>query len=350
MSQNDAVSATPAPAKKKSSIWRIGCTILGVLALAFLVCAGINFYQYTVQKNNYEAGHAAYLQADCATAAPLFDQAINGGGLGGDSNEAAKLSVQEKAECDELQKAVDAQSGGDFGAALAGYANFLDAYPQTPLLPAVQNQTETLFKESEAIARQADLPLCQQFEALRVQELVPAKEGALPPLLLACGQTHEDNNDPTSAIELYSRLLSDYPDHALAQETTAALARASVAEAKAAGAGNIPAPQSVGGSGSGPAVVVIQNDSPEKISIVFSGPEPRFEELEPCTECTNYTGDGPEFCPEQGPIGTYEVPAGDYEVVVKSISDEGVTPFTGSWSLGQGEEYYSCFFLVTTVQ
>jgi hypothetical protein len=169
-------------------------------------------------------------------------------------------------------------------------------------------------------------------------------------LLLACGQAHEDNNDPTSALELYQLLLADYPDHPLTEETTAALARASVAEAKAAGAGNIPAPQSVGGSGSGPAVVVIQNDSPEKLSIIFSGPEARIEELEPCASCTNYTGDGPEACPEQGPIGSYELPEGDYEVVVKSISDEGVTPFTGQWSLATGDEYYSCFFLVTTIQ
>lgn len=350
MSQNDTASATPAPAKKKSGIWRIGCTILGVLALAFLVCAGINFYQYTVQKNNYEAGHAAYLQADCTTALPLFEQAINGGGLGGDSNEAAKLAVTEKAECDELQKAIDAQSGSDFGAALSGYTDFLNTYPFSPLTSTVRSQVTTLFGEAETLAAQADASLCEKFELIRAYEMLPAQQPALPALLLACGQVYENDNDPTSAINLYQLLLNDYPDSPRAQETIAALARASVAEAKAAGAGNIPAPQSVGGTGSGPAVVVIQNDSPEKISIIFSGPEAHFEELEACADCTNYTGDGPEFCPEQGPVGTYEVTAGDYEVVVKSISDDGVTPFTGSWSLGEGEEYYSCFFLVTTVQ
>ncbi len=192
--------------------------------------------------------------------------------------------------------------------------------------------------------------MCQQFEALREQEFVPAKEATLPPLLLACGQAHEDNNDPTSAIGLYQLLLTDYPDHPLVEQTTTALARASVAEARAAGAGDIPAPQSVGGSGSGPAKVVIQNDSPEKLSIIFSGPEARIEELEPCATCTNYSGAGPESCPEQGPIGTYELPSGDYDVVVKSISDEGVTPFTGQWNLTDGEEYYSCFFLITSIR
>jgi hypothetical protein len=101
------------------------------------------------------------------------------------------------------------------------------------------------------------------------------------------------------------------------------------------------------GDGSGPAVVVIQNDSREEISLVFSGPEARFESLAVCEDCDDYVGTGPEFCPELGPIGTYEVPAGTYEVVVKSISDEGIIPFTGTWDLAAGEEYYSCFFLIT---
>jgi hypothetical protein len=350
MSQTDPAAPVPTPAKPKSRGRQIGCAILAVVGLICAACAGFNFYQYTVQQDNYEAGHAAYLNSDCATAVPLYEAAISGGGLGGDSNEAAKASAVEKAECDELQKAVDAQAGGDVGPALTGYADFLAAYPTTPLSPTVRSQTTSLFAQAEVIAAQSDQPVCQSFEALRAQELVPAGEAALPPLLLACGQVYEDNNDPTSAIDLYQLLLSDYPDHPLAEETTVALARASVAEAQAMGAGNIPAPQSVGGSGSGPSVVVIQNDSPEKLSIVFSGPEARIEELEPCTTCTNYTGDGPESCPEQGPIGTYELPAGDYDVVVKSISDEGVTPFTGQWNLATGDEYYSCFFLVTTIQ
>ncbi|HXW01447.1 MAG TPA: hypothetical protein VEC93_23755, partial [Anaerolineae bacterium] len=147
MSQTDTASPAPSPTKPKSRTRQIGCGILVVAALACAVCAGINFYQYTVQQDNYEAGHAAYLEADCATAIPLYDLAINGGGLGGDSNEAAKSSVAEKSECQELQKAIDAQTGGDFGAAMAGYANFLETYPETPLVPAVRSQAETLFKE-----------------------------------------------------------------------------------------------------------------------------------------------------------------------------------------------------------
>lgn len=346
MSQNETLPGGP----KKSGWRRSGCLVLLAVVLAFGACAGVNFYQHLEQESHYEAGHAAYLKADCPAAVPLFDLAINGGGFGGENGDAAKLAVKEKAECTVWQEALEAHNSSDFDAALAGYAALVETYPQTPLLPLVQSQTDSLFKEAETLAGQADLTLCQQFQTLRAQELVPAKEGALPPLLWACGQAYEDNDDPTSAVGLYAQLLSDYPDHPLAQETTPSLARATVAQAKAAGAGNIPAPQSVGGTGSGPAVVVIQNASPEKISLVFNGPESHLEELEACAECTRYSGDGPAACPELGPVGVYELPAGDYTVVVNSSSDKGVIPFIGEWPLGQGQEYHSCFFLVTTAQ
>jgi hypothetical protein len=149
-------------------------------------------------------------------------------------------------------------------------------------------------------------------------------------------------------VEIYQRFVTAYPNHPDFATVEAQLAKAAVAEARAAGAGEIAPPMAVGdGSGSGAAVVVIQNDSREELSLVFSGPDARFETLAPCAECEDYVGSGPEFCPELGPIGTYEVPPGTYDVVVKSISDEGVIPFTGSWELAAGEEYYSCFFLIT---
>lgn len=346
MSQNETLPAGP----KKSSLRRNGCMVLLVLILAFLICAGVSFYQHLEQENNYEAGHAAYLKADCPAAVLLFDLAINGGGFGGENGDAAKLAVKEKAECVAWQEAMEAHNRSNFDAALTGYAALLEIYPQTPLLPLVQSQMESLFRESASLAGQANPELCRQFQTLRVQGLVPAQADALPPLLWACGQVFEESDDPGRAVELYAQLLNDYPDHALAQETIPALARATVAQAKAAGAGNIPAPQSVGGTGSGPAVVVIQNASPEKISLVFNGPESRLEELDACADCDRYSGDGPAACPEQGSVGVYEVPAGTYDVVVNSSSDKGVIPFIGQWNLNQGEEYHSCFFLVTAVQ
>jgi hypothetical protein len=122
-----------------------------------------------------------------------------------------------------------------------------------------------------------------------------------------------------------------------------------VADAKASGAGEIAAPERSGSTDSASTLVVIQNDSPERLRLVFSGPEARIEELETCGACARYSLVGPAFCPEKGPIGRYTLQPGEYEVLVEAISDEGVTPFTGTWPLGEGGEYYTCFFIVTTL-
>ena len=56
---------------------------------------------------------------------------------------------------------------------------------------------------------------------------------------------------------------------------------------------------------------------------------------------------GPLSCPEKGPIGEYVMQPGTYDVVVKAADSASVTPFRGTWELGPGDEYYSCFYLVT---
>jgi len=95
------------------------------------------------------------------------------------------------------------------------------------------------------------------------------------------------------------------------------------------------------------AVELIQNDSPEQLSIVFSGPDVRVEEVNACGECIDYVGVGPIACPEKGPVAEYVLAPGTYEVVVKSSSGANVTPFRGTWTLKKGEEYSSCFYLVS---
>lgn len=78
----------------------------------------------------------------------------------------------------------------------------------------------------------------------------------------------------------------------------------------------------------------------------------------------------PRGCPNKGPVKTYKLKPGGYQVLVKAISSNkwnaskleveelsqaelkqssevaNVQPFTGQWSLGTGQEYRSCFFLI----
>ena len=72
------------------------------------------------------------------------------------------------------------------------------------------------------------------------------------------------------------------------------------------------------------------------LKIVFSGPDARIETIDSCPSCTDYSGLGPMYCPELGPIGTYDLTPGTDEVLVETINENGVSPFTGTWNLNGG--------------
>ena len=204
----------------------------------------------------------------------------------------------------------------------------------------------SLASEAES-SLMANPQACEDSDSLK-NSVIANRSDFMPSLYYGCGQAYEQIGDWGGAIAMYENFLADHPDHALAGDVETALARSIVAQAQSLGAGEIPAPERSGSTGSEATAVIIQNDSPEPLRIVFSGPESRVEELEACETCTNYTGTGPLYCPELGPIGNYTLMPGEYDVVVESISDDGTTPWTGSWELITGDEYYSCFFVVTT--
>lgn len=180
-------------------------------------------------------------------------------------------------------------------------------------------------------------------------EFLVADKEFLPNFLYQCGQASEGRKDAAAAIGMYQAFLEEYPKHALAADVKSALANLLVQTARESGAGKIAPPQRTGGTGAGATIVVIQNDSPEKIRIVFSGVDPHIEELPACEACQTYSLVGPEFCPEKGPIGRYTLKPGQYDVLVEAVSEAGVMPFTGQWDLKDADRYYSCFVITTTI-
>ena len=68
-----------------------------------------------------------------------------------------------------------------------------------------------------------------------------------------------------------------------------------------------------------------------------------------CPACEDFFGVGPAECPDKGPVQSYSLKPGVYEVVVEASSDSGVIPFTGTWELISGDEYSSCFYIVETL-
>ncbi|MCL4263017.1 MAG: tetratricopeptide repeat protein [Anaerolineae bacterium] len=332
---------TPPAAKPNRRPLFIGC---GLVMVCFVASCVVLTVMVSRANSQFDKAVAALSAGDCVTAVPAFQSlADNPFATEDDIKNPALMHI---ATCTRFEQLVASQNGGDVAGALVGYDDLMKDYSSSPLQPTIENQAKTVF--TAAPAQVANLTTCDRLDSYLTRSWLPDQETNLPLYYQACGQAYTAAGDYTSAVEVYQRFVTAYPNHPDYGNVEAQMAKAAVAEARAAGAGEIAPPTAVGnGSGSGPAVVVIQNDSREELSLVFSGPEARFETLEPCAECQDYFGSGPEFCPELGPIGTYEVPPGTYDVVVKSISDEGVIPFTGVWDLTAGEEYYSCFFLIT---
>jgi hypothetical protein len=313
----------------------LACAVLGCGAFAFMVVRA---------NGQFDEAVAALSGGDCTTAVPLFTDLLDNPFA---TEEDVKTPAQEHiTTCNQFTQLVEQQNNGDLAGAIIGYEEMINERGSSPLLSTIENQAKTVFTgEPSQIANPTT---CSRLDSFIDRNWIANLDDTLPGLYQACGQAYTAVGDYSNAVLVYGRFLTAYSNHPAYNDVETALAKAAVAEARAAGAGEIAPPTSTGvGDGSGPAVVIIQNDSREQISLIFSGPEARFESLEICDECEDYVGTGPEFCPEVGPIGTYELPAGTYEVVVKSISDDGVLPFTGTWDLAAGEEYYSCFFLIT---
>lgn len=336
----------PAPAPRRNIVARLGIGCLGMIALGCAALGGLFVYETRQQEQNYAAGNAAYMAADCAAAIDPLDKAARGEPGTAESDVAFKAQA-ELQQCNELL-AADAAATSDPATALLGYSAILTKYDNSPLVTPALSQGQAVISSS-APEQLATPDLCNTLDTLITQTIITAPATTMPTLLFACGIAAENAGAYSEALAFYEQVLDEYLASVNPSELEAAIVRATLAEATASGAGFLPAPLATGESSgdAGFATVVIQNDSPESLRMVFSGPDVRVEDLESCEECASFGDDEPEFCPEIGPVATYTLAPGTYDVVVKASSDGGVTPFRGNWTLEAGEEYSSCFYIVS---
>ena len=386
-----------------------GCVIF--IALVLFLVLGQAAVRYFSDNPKYKQAHAAYLTGDCVTAAPLYEEItakfrlIDFGKLHAKSND-------EKWECERFTSAaVDGLAGiyqftqsysDDPLAKLAGTlvttklnnlnpaesaSDFLSVesckMQQEMLAAGLVSKTDTLPKYlyycAKILAAQGNIDeafskvvtileeypsheltakiwdslslnsdFCPLISRMEQSPAFTDRADSFIDVYLGCGDRYSAQSDYSNALAAYEPFLQKYPDHPRAEEIKRKVAEFLVAQANATGAGTIDRPDSSGWAPEGVARVVIQNDSPHRLKIVFSGPDARIETIDSCPSCTDYSGLGPMYCPELGPIGTYDLTPGTYEVLVETINENGVSPFTGTWNLNGGNEFYSCFFVVTT--
>jgi hypothetical protein len=293
--------------------------------------------------NNYIKGHPAYQQFDCVEAIKYYEKALTTLTFF-DYGDTRSLAGPEKLECIAFLDGVDKEKAKDISGALFAYNSFFNAYPASPLVEIAHNNLESIYEENDPGNFVVE-EVCRQIDQLLDNEVIPQRDMNLPLVYIACGQLYEKSELYFFATDYYERFLKGYPNHPLVTEVKSALFRSIVANAKMDGAGKLPTPDRSGTTIDGSTVVIIRNESPERLRIVFSGSENRMEELEACNTCSAFYA-SPLFCPDTGPVGRYTIPPGQYFVVVDSISDSGITPWSGDWILESGGEYTNCFFIV----
>lgn len=328
----------PTPQPKSSSGLLLG------LGIGLAVVGTIGTIQHFFDRQQYDQAMQAYQNADCNIAIEQFDRIIESKRLLNIDSYVARAE-QKKAECEYFQRAVNQQQQGKFEASLLNYATLIGVYSESALIKSARQQIAEIFQ----IAKVADLAapdICKQTDLLSQQNLIP-ETGILSQFYLACGQDYEDAQQYQRAMTLYQQFLDRHPT-IQSQAMQQALARATVASLNEEGAQASEPPAYIGSTVDGLTVLEIQNLSPRKMQITFSGTTPKFEELEPCQGCEIYNNSAPEQCPGKGPIGRYVLEPGQYQVAVNFIEqpNEMIESGVGNWKLSEGSEYCRCYIVV----
>lgn len=323
----------PPPPRSKVNLIAVFAA-LGICTIFSLLLA-----RYWLDRYTFQQAETAYQQGNCEVAMPRFRKLAEARRLL-DFNPYRAQAKARSLECEAFLALVNISSP-PVDQLLASEA-FVRRYAQSPLVTSIQTRTLGLIADTD-LATLAVQPLCDRREDLRTQGLVPID--SVPQLWTACGQTYEAEGNYDGAIATYQQVLQRETPEMIVTQVEAALAQVLVAQANTEGANTLSQPSKSGYTRKGATKVQIRNDSPERMRIVFSGPEPHFQEIAPCEDCEAYAIASRKTCPNQGPLATFELEPGNYEVLVQPVSDPTVNPFIGTWSLTAGQAYDSCLYL-----
>ena len=116
------------------------------------------------------------------------------------------------------------------------------------------------------------------------------------------------------------------------------------------GADALPPPTAAGTAPAGTVTVEIVNGSPERLEILYTGPQTGSMTIDPCGDCvTSSSIDNillGSYCgTTSSPRRTITLAPGDYQVVAKAADGADVRPFSGTWALASGTAYSDCYYI-----
>lgn len=209
----------PAPImpKPRRSYRKMWLSLLAAAVTVALVAVGYTVVRVLVDNSTYDAAHAAYEKADCASAIGQYDDVITAWRIIKLGSTVAHAE-SEKAECVVFNEGPKRQQAGNLPGALTSYATFIPGRQPSPLLDAARTRITELFKQPEP-SKLATIESCDTLQTLRDQKLLdPA---SAPAFLAGCGAAYVRGTQRAKAITIYVQLFSDYSTDKVAATTEA---------------------------------------------------------------------------------------------------------------------------------
>jgi tetratricopeptide (TPR) repeat protein len=210
-----------APQEKKNNTMRtvaIGC---GGMLLLTLLCVGA-FVLYGVFRTSqdqalYEDAHQLYEAGNCEGA--LEGYATIDAAFRLSENEFTEAAAAEAEVCNAYSTVA---TETDPSAQLSGYRTFLNTYGDTPIADVAVDELNDVLANNPPDAF-VNTQFCNDTAFLANPENVTNPGEVMPPIMLACGQLYESNEDFVGAMDLYRLILANYNDSAFLGETGEAI-------------------------------------------------------------------------------------------------------------------------------
>lgn len=244
--------------------------------------------------------------------------------------------------CEEYVDEVQGVSGESPLVAAKSITGFINAHMEDPLLDFAKNKFKALVIVN-GYEKIASPEVCEVFPQIYAEWNLKNQD-----YLYSCGNVFAKANQTSNAIDLLNTFSETYPTDPRYQQVVDTLADLLIANAQAQGAGSLPEPDASGKAKKGTSEYEVRNDAPYQLRLVFSGPEKKIVTIPACSTCTEYILQ-PMSCPDEGPLDTIILKPGDYSLLVETVTSEGVTPYTGSFTMKDGTQYSSCFYVVKSI-
>ncbi|MBV7327350.1 hypothetical protein KFU94_03650 [Chloroflexi bacterium TSY] len=225
-------------------------------------------------------------------------------------------------------------NGGEGTSALANAAGNIHQ-----IANVVQAQVATLFEQA-TLSGFINRDVCVTLPELQENGLLSDPDVNLPKFYIICGEVFLEADQQIASVEMYRRLLNEFPNYPLSPDVKRAAISAIIADAARRETIRLISQPTTVGSRARETAVFIQNGSSQEIRVALSGSDSYLETLESCDNCLQPNGSG---CPDDAPLSTYILPSGTYDVLVETLDTDEIQPFTGRWTLQARQEYYLCF-------